>query len=204
MLSKWYYNINIERQTNIVISLHQDEDRIRDSESRKQIMDISLSILKQDSNHNEITHVESLDFTIAPNVQVEITLPPGNYIILPRTTGCFFGRPYDKLNDSSILELYNYDENRLNPIFVATIKDIFKKFDMLLNRELKYSEFRGFWECISNNSISKDEFMENVINKYTSSNEGITEKGFIKFFEDNLLTLGEVKIINLENHMELA
>jgi len=158
-------------------------------------MDISISILKQDLNHNEITHIESLDFTISPNAQVEINLPPGNYIILPRTTGCFFARPFDKLGDEAINELYNYDTQTPNPVFISTIKDIFKKFDMLLNRELRYSEFRGFWECITNSPISKEEFEESILSKYTSSNLGITEKGFISFFLDNLLHFGEVSII---------
>lgn len=195
ILSKWYYSINIEKQTNVIISLHQDEDRIKDIESRKQIMDISISILKQDINLNEITHVESLDFTIAPNAQVEITLPAGNYIVLPRTTGCFFGRPFERMNDDTISELFNVETQSPSPVFVATIKDIFKKFDMLLNRELRYSEFRGFWECITNSGISKEEFEESILSKYTSSNLGITEKGFINFFIDNYIHFGDVSII---------
>jgi hypothetical protein len=158
-------------------------------------MDISISILRQDTNLNEITHVESLDFTIAPNAQVEVNLPPGNYIILPRTTGCFFGRPFDKMNDDFIAELYDNKTESPTPVFLATIKDIFKKFDMLLNRELRYSEFRGFWECITNSPITKDEFEDTILSKYTSSNLGITEKGFINFFIDNYLHFGDVSII---------
>ncbi len=192
VISKWYYMINVDKPTNVIVSLHQDEDRLKENDSKKQIMDISISILKQDSNLNEIIHVESLDFTISPNAQIEISLPPGNYIIFPRTTGCFFGRPYEKMNDESIAELFNYNTQQPSNAFISTIKDIFKKFDMLLNRELKYSEFKGFWECITNNPISKQEFEEEILAKYTCSNEGITEKGFINFFIDNLLTHGEV------------
>eukprot|EP00340_Litonotus_pictus_P004981 CAMPEP_0170517410 /NCGR_PEP_ID=MMETSP0209-20121228/3415_1 /TAXON_ID=665100 ORGANISM="Litonotus pictus, Strain P1" /NCGR_SAMPLE_ID=MMETSP0209 /ASSEMBLY_ACC=CAM_ASM_000301 /LENGTH=788 /DNA_ID=CAMNT_0010802657 /DNA_START=138 /DNA_END=2504 /DNA_ORIENTATION=+ len=200
ILSKWYYSITVEKQTTVIISLHQDEDRMKDQDSKKQIMDISISILKQDTNLNEITHIESLDFTIAPNAQLEINLPPGNFIILPRTTGCFFGRPYEKMSDETVAELYNYEANQPSPIFISTIKDIFKKFDMLLNRELKFSEFKGFWECITNNPISKEEFDEGILGKFTSSSEGITEKGFISFFVENLLTGGEKQIWSwLEN-----
>jgi len=191
-LSKWYYSITVEKQTTVIISLHQDEDRIKETDAKKQIMDISISILKQDTNLNEITHLESLDFTIAPNAQLEINLPPGNYIILPRTTGCFFGRPYEKMSEETVSELFNLDTNQPSSAFISTIKDIFKKFDMLLNRELKYSEFKGFWECITNNPITKEEFEEEILGKFTSSNEGITEKGFINFFVENLLTQGDV------------
>jgi hypothetical protein len=175
----------------VLIGLHQDEDRLKESDSRKQMMDISLSILRHDTGNNEITHIETLDFTIAPNLQLEVTLQPGNYIILPRTTGCFFGRHVEKQN-CSVTPIYNDYEKKLNPVFVATLKDIFRKFDMLLNRELKYNEFRGFWECVTGGNISNDEFKVKLLDKYNNSGTGLTEKGFINFFEDMYLNKGEV------------
>jgi len=162
-------------------------------DSRKQKMDISLTILKQDTSANEITHVESLDFANSPNVQMELSFPPGSYIILPRSTGCCFGRDFNRMNNNSKTPLYNKEEKNLTPIFVSTIKDIFKKFDMLLNRELKHNEFKGFWECVNNNSISLEEFKSNILSKYTRASEGLSEKGFINFFKDVYLNKGEVK-----------
>ena len=53
VISKWYYSLSLDKVTNIIISLHQDET-IKDSESRKQMMDISLTILKQDNQANEL------------------------------------------------------------------------------------------------------------------------------------------------------
>lgn len=191
VLSKWYYSVQLDRPTNLIISLHQDEDRIKENDSRKQMMDISLTILKQDNNANEITHIESLDFTIAPNIQIELSLPPGNYIILPRTTGCFFGRPYDR-RAVNVTPLYNHEEKKLTPVFVSTIKDIFKKFDLLLNRKLGYNEFKGFWECVKNHSITQSEFENSILNVYAQYDRGITEKGFIDFFESCYLKEGEV------------
>lgn len=194
VLSKWYYTVQIDRPTNLIIGLHQDEDRIKENDSRKQLMDISLSILKQDTNANEITHVDGIDFTLASNIQLEVSLPPGNYIILPRTTGCFFGRPYFKKNMDTV-PLYNYEEKKFTPIFLATIKDIFKKFDLLLNRKLSYNEFKGFWECVNNTSISEVEF-GSLIKKYCNYEKGLTERGFIDFVEDSFLNEGEVNNIN--------
>jgi hypothetical protein len=77
---------------------------------------------------------------------------------------------------------------------------------MLLNRQLKYNEFKGFWECINNKEITPDEFRSKILSKYLSSNEGITEKGFIKFFEDTLLSSnGEVlSLFNKENCFYVA
>jgi hypothetical protein len=156
-------------------------------------MDISLTILKQDMNANEITHVESLDFANSPNVQMELSFPPGSYIILPRSTGCCFGRDIS-IGKGTKTALYIKEEKKLTPIFISTIKDIFKKFDMLLNRELKHNEFKGFWECVNNNTISLEEFKTNILQNYTRSSEGLSEKGFINFFKDIYLNKGEVKL----------
>ena len=61
---------------------------------------------------------------------------------------------------------------------------------MLLNRELKYNEFKGFWECITGNNLSNEDYRSRILEKYTSSNDGLTEKGFINFFEDNIVVTG--------------
>ena len=38
--------------------------------------------------------------------------------------------------------------NQMSMLFESTVSDIFRKFDMLLNRELGYGEFRGFCDCV--------------------------------------------------------
>lgn len=136
--------------------------------------------------------MESLDFANSPNVQMELSFPPGSYIILPRSTGCCFGRDISA-GQGTKTPLYNKEEKKLTPIFISTIKDIFKKFDMLLNRELKHNEFKGFWECVNNSTISLEEFKTNILQNYTRSSEGLSEKGFINFFKDIYLNKGEVK-----------
>lgn len=193
-LSKWYYCIQLEKTTNIIISLHQDEDKAKEIDSRKQLMDISLTILKQDSAKNEISHIQTLDFSHTSNIQTELNLPVGQYIILPRSTGCFFGRPFDKPTVQTT-PLYNYEEKKFSPIFISTLKDIFKKFDLLLNRKLGFNEFKGFWECIKKDVIDEKFFKENILEKYQSHEDGLTERGFIKFFEDAFMGEdGEAKV----------
>lgn len=78
-------------------------------------------------------------------VELEVELTPGSYIILPRTTGLTLRRPSNAnfLNYSMILPNGN-----LHPSVESTICDIFRKFDMLLTRELGFIEFKGFFECL--------------------------------------------------------
>ena len=83
IISKWYYYIKLEKKTNIIISLFQEE------ETRKNLLDIALTILIQDKKTNEISHYQSLDYNKISLIQIELNLEPGNYIILPRTSDCF-------------------------------------------------------------------------------------------------------------------
>jgi hypothetical protein len=48
---------------------------------------------------------------------------------------------------------------------------------MLLNRELSFVEFKGFFECLDMN-ITEDEFENNFLKKYASSKDGLSYKGF--------------------------
>ena len=195
VLSKWYYSISLERQTNLIISLFQDEDRFKESDSRKQLLDISLSILKLDLNKNEISHIQTNDFSLSSNIQLELNLPAGQYIIVPRTSGCFFGRSIlnniNNNNDINGTKLYNIETKTFSTVFINAIKDIFKKFDILLNKYLGYKEFKQFLECVKtdNESFNENEFKE-ITKKYQSYNNSITENGFIEFWKDSYLSEG--------------
>ena len=195
VMSKWYYSISLEKQTNIIISLFQDEDKFKENESRKQLLDISVSILKLDLNKNEISHIQTYDFSLTSNLQLELNLPTGQYIIVPRTSGCLFGRNIlnniNNNNENGVTKLYNIETKTFSNIFINTIKDIFKKFDILLNKYLSYKEFKQFLECVKteNDSFNENAFKE-ITNKYQSYNNCITENGFIEYWKDIYLCEG--------------
>ena len=195
VLSKWYYSISLERQTNLIISLFQDEDRFKENESRKHLLDISVSILKLDLTKNEISHIQTNDFSLTSNIQVELNLPSGKYIILPRTSGCLFGKTiFNNINvnsENNDTKLYNIETKTFSNIFINTIKDIFKKFDILLNKYLSYKEFKQFLECVKtdNESFNENKFKE-ITEKYQSYKNCITENGFVDFWKDSYLNEG--------------
>lgn len=75
-------------------------------------------------------------------------------------------------------------------MFESTVSDIFRKFDMLLNRELSFTEFRGFYECIGKN-LSDAEFKNEILDKYCSSTRGVTYRGFKDFWLNSIMNYGE-------------
>ena len=198
VMSKWYYSINLEKQTNLIISLFQDEDKFKENDTRKNLLDISLSVLKlelnNNTNRNEIIHIQTYDFSMSPNLQLEFNLPAGQYIIVPRTSGCLFGRSIlnevknEKKENNITTELYNIETKTFSPIFISTVKDIFKKFDILLNKSLSFREFKQFLECVKSDLANFDENeFKNILAQFQSYNGSITENGFVEFWKKKLI-----------------
>ena len=194
VMSKWYYSINLEKQTNLIVSLFQDEDKFKENDARKNLMDISISVLKLElnssTNKNEIIHIQTYDFSMSPNLQLEFNLPPGQYLIVPRTSGCLFGRcilndlktENKKIEDNP--DIYNVETKTFSSVFINTVKDIFKKFDILLNKSLGFREFKQFLECVKSDASNFDENeFNNICEEFQSYNGCITENGFVDFWK---------------------
>lgn len=98
-------------------------------------------------------------------MELEYSLEPGSYIILPRTSGCLLRRHVDLPNHKIQL----LDKNgKLSDLMSSTVDDIFRKFDMLLNRELTFTEFKSFMECLNKN-VTESEFKQRMLKKYCST-----------------------------------
>ena len=197
-LSKYYYSINLEKPTNLIISLFQDINNIN---TKKNLFDISLSILKYDLKNNIINLITSYDLTLSSNIQIELNLPSGDYIIYPRTSGCFFNSNINHIFNFNISDnddknyLYNLETKKFSKIFIDTIKDIFKKYDIYLNNCLNYEEFNNFYKCINNETLSEKDYNINISSNYQSYNKSITEKGFIDFFKNKYFDINGEKQI---------
>ena len=61
-------------------------------------------------------------------------------------------------------------------LFESTANDIFRKFDMLLNRELGYSEFKGFCDCV-NKHLTEEEFNKDILGKFASTKNVDSKRG---------------------------
>ena len=193
-ISKWYYLINLKKQTNLIISLFQETNNLSDE---RDLYDISLVLLKYDFEKNEINLIEIYDFNITSNIQMELNLRAGNYIVYPRTSGCFFYNNIFNVKDSEYEKnIYDLESKSFSNTFINIIKNIFKKYDIYLNNCLSYEEFNKFYKTINNNeSLSEKEYNIYIIGKYQSYNKSITEKGFIDFFKNKYLEQNGVKEI---------
>lgn len=181
--------MELQEKTKVIIGIHQEDERIQGVMSRRPYLDVGLIILRK-SNDGSVTLHEVREMQFERQVDLEVDLDPGSYIVLPKTSGCTLRRPSDAVNEN----IKMLDKNRrLNELVHSTILDIFRKYDMLLTRELTYVEFKGFYECL-NKTVSQQEFETQILNSYSSTQRGLTLAGFIEFFKDAILTYGEVCI----------
>ncbi|OMJ86345.1 hypothetical protein SteCoe_12132 [Stentor coeruleus] len=189
VVSKWFYSIDLPERVRLFVGVHQEDERQIGVSTKRQYLDIGIVVLKR-LNDGTITVIGKRDFSINRECELEIVLDPGSYIVLPKTSGCLLRRPEDAPMERVKLLT---SKGELTDIAESTIHDIFRKFDMLLNRELSYTEFKGFYECI-NRSLTEIEYKQKVLKRYCSTENGLSLKGFKDFFIDNIKSLGEEAI----------
>ena len=74
--------------------------------------------------------------------------------------------------------------------FKSTLIDIFKKFDLIITNTIDFKEFTGFYEILGK-KITEPEFKSQILEKYCCYNDGLTMKGFMDWFIDQVKDLGE-------------
>jgi hypothetical protein len=79
------------------------------------------------------------EFSAERQVELDVELDAGEYIILPRTSGCGLKRP--TAAGSEYIKLLDINDE-LHPFADLVIKDIFRRLDkVLINNILEFSEF---------------------------------------------------------------
>ena len=190
-VSKYYYMF--KGSGKMIISIFVDEDKFKGKDSRKQVMDVSLSLLEYLPDSNEIKHVQSIDFFHTATLQMEVDLPEGIYIILPRSSGCFMGKTMDNNSHRNVSLL---DEcNNINKITIDIFKDIFNLYDINNNDKLEFNEFKELYETMTKSDFSDIEY-NYYLDIYNTYEGGISEKGLIKFLSEELKKFKEKKFLN--------
>jgi hypothetical protein len=132
------------------------------------------------------------EFSAERQVELDVELEPGDYLVLPRTSGCTMKRPptakseYIKLLDSN---------GDLNSVAELCIKDIFRRLDkVVINNILEFSEFQEFYARLNVN-LTEEEFHRKISKRFCNNDEGgINRRGFLEFWKDSIRTQGEAAI----------
>ncbi len=74
----------------------------------------------------------------------EVVLEPGQYAIIPRTTGIDLKKnPCDESVTTPLME-----RGKLGEIFEGSIEDIFYRFDTMISNSLDYAEVKDMYDTI--------------------------------------------------------
>lgn len=85
-------------------------------------------------------------------------------------------------------------DGNLTKTFESVIEDIFRKFDLFIGRELSFDEFKIFYKCTGKPELTEFDFKLSFLDKYCSTNEGITVRGLKHFFEESVQRKGEDEV----------
>ena len=187
--SRFFYEITVSQKQRVLIGIHQEDERIVDIIKRKAYMAVGVAILKRNPSNGQLDLIFMKDFSNERQVELDVELEVGEYLIIPRTSGCTLKRQQKTKSDFIRLLETN---GKLNPLAELTIKDIFRRLDKItINNMLEYSEFEEFYSRL-NVSFSEVDFKNKILKKFCNNNKGgINRRGFIEFFKDAIQTQGE-------------
>jgi len=185
---KSFYELTVTSRQKVLIGIHQEDERIQEVIKRKPYIAVGIAILKKLPN-NALDLQFIKDFSNERQVELEIELDEGEYIILPRTTGCGINRP-PSANDEGI-RLLGADGN-LHPMAELAVRDIFRRLDKaVISNSLDFEEFQEFYGKVGV-KVTESEFKTNVMKKFCHSSAGsINRRGFSDFWIDIIKTKGE-------------
>ena len=139
VMTKFFYKLHVSETTNVFITMHQDDEKVFGGDRRKNI-DMACFVLKYEGDE-ELDLVGYFDHEICRQKHIELELEPGTYVIMPHTSGGLIGRPHDA--DPDELGDMFIDDGGLqvvNPLHKSMLKDMFRKVDLVLNRQLDADE----------------------------------------------------------------
>jgi len=186
VISKWAYEAEITKKTKVILGVHQEDTRIACVSATRPYLDIGVVILKK-AVDGTLSLVADRSLNVARQNELEVDLEAGNYVFLPRTTGCLLKRPADtqKKNIKLMTNGVSHD------LFISAIKAVFRNFDIFLDRSLGCVEFGGLFKDLGKTELTEAEFYSDILTKFTSTSDGLTERGLIEFFMNAVQTQGE-------------
>ena len=187
VVPRWYYILESETDCDVVLGIHQDDERIYGVESRRPYIDVGIVVLDGQDGLYRITKAKEGEKD--RQAELEVQLRGGKkYVVWPRTTGCALARPLNA--ETAPVPLVENGE--LHPLFESTIKDLFRKANVLIGEDLTYPEFH---ELMAGAHVEIDEERFNQLLKdLPSYQDGLTSEGLVEFFRETLENYGEERI----------
>jgi calpain-15 len=177
VVSKWFYCLNLEQNTNLQMGIHQVDEKIKGVALRRNYLDTGFVVMKR--THDGTTIEGSQEFIHGRDCEYELNLEPGQYVVLPQTNG--IGLNHQSSEEEEPVKLVNEDGS-LTDISKGMVEDIFYRFDTMISNSIDVDEFNDMWEQLGNVKMTAAEFQTKVLDPHCSTGRGLTCKGLKTFF----------------------
>lgn len=138
--SKWYYELELQEAAEMFIGVHQEDERIQGVITRRPFIDCGICVIRVEEDGTfHLVDFEKLGRE--RQVELQVRLEPGKYIVFPLTTGALITNKPATLSEQPKTPLLN-EEGQLTKAFSGVIDEIFRKFDLFIGRELNFTEFK--------------------------------------------------------------
>lgn len=103
-------------------------------------------------------------------------LDVGEYVIMPRTSGCGFYKPSSNKKEPLVQK-----NGQLSIMAELTLKDIFKRLDLVqITDLLEYDQFQVFMKRGLNEDVTRITFKDEIVTHFCSNGkDALTLRGFL-------------------------
>ena len=109
---------------------------------------VGISVLKRVQSGNGFEIVFNKEFALERQVELEMELEPGEYVVVPMTTGCNLRKP--EIHRSDPLPSLLTPSGDLHTLATLALRDLFRRLDTLtLDGTLSIPELTSFFSRLS-------------------------------------------------------
>mmetsp|Transcript_7350 Transcript_7350/g.13248 ORF Transcript_7350/g.13248 Transcript_7350/m.13248 type:complete len:822 (-) Transcript_7350:36-2501(-) len=154
------------------MSLHQEDQRC---ENALPYLDIGVSVLQILPDYTYKLMGSSGNSAERQN-QTDVTLPPGQFLVVPTTTGCKFSQGLLGGNEGDAPKLFT-KQNELTVQGEKALNEVFKRLDADLDGVLNKQELNAFMQ-MTEGCAMQDEVFDWIMQTFDSFEGGLTADGF--------------------------
>lgn len=185
VVAKNYYTVKPTANAKVYFGIHQNDERIFGAADKMSYLDIGIVVLKVLPN-GRFEYVARKQASIDRQAELVVELDAGvSYIVVPRTSGCSMQRPANAPQESNKL----IEAGEMNPLFLVTLLDLFKKFNVNLSNYLSELQLKKLFELAG--VIVTDDDIAHISENYACTRNGLSLDGFIQYMHDQTIQFGE-------------
>jgi len=183
-----HYRLRVEEEgTHAFVGVHQEDERVS---SAKPYLDLGVTVLRKEGDEYRL--VDASGVCVDRQVQLELRLPAGEYLVVPTTTGCRFALAgHEESETPAPIAASASGEDAaagsaggggvFNARVDAALREMFRRLDKDMDGLLKRDELDAF-ALAAEGVAMNEEVYDWLIKTFDSRDGGLTPDGFVECY----------------------